>query len=67
MRAVPDLSVAQWRKSSYSSQEENTLCVEVAHNFPTLIPVRDSKTPHSTPLTFTPHAWQTFITATSSR
>ncbi|QNP72619.1 DUF397 domain-containing protein [Streptomyces roseirectus] len=64
MRVTPDLSGAQWRKSTYTGGEAGDNCVEVAHNIPHLIPVRDSKTPHTTPLTFTPHAWQTFITAT---
>ncbi|MFM9611101.1 DUF397 domain-containing protein [Streptomyces sp. V2] len=67
MRATPDLTGALWRKSTHSDAQPGGECVEVAHNIPNLIPVRDSKTPHATPLTFTPHAWQTFITATSSR
>ena len=36
-----DLSRAEWRKSSYSSQSGN--CVEVARNLPGLVVVRDSK------------------------
>ncbi|MHC5905256.1 DUF397 domain-containing protein [Streptomyces sp. S6] len=65
MRVTPDLTGAQWCKSTYSGgQDGSDNCVEVAHNIPHLIPVRDSKTPHTTPLTFTPHAWQTFLTAT---
>ena len=36
-----DLSRAEWRKSSYSSQSGN--CVEVALNLPGLVAVRDSK------------------------
>ena len=38
-----DLSRAEWRKSSYSSQDGN--CVEVARNLPGLVAVRDSKHP----------------------
>jgi len=38
-----DLSRAEWRKSSYSSQSGN--CVEVALNLPRLVAVRDSKQP----------------------
>ena len=38
-----DLSCAEWRKSSYSSQSGN--CVEVARNLPGLVAVRDSKEP----------------------
>ncbi|WP_416974294.1 DUF397 domain-containing protein [Streptomyces sp. 4F14] len=67
MRVTPDLTAAQWRKSTYSGGQDGDACVEVADNIPNLIPVRDSKTPHTTPLTFTPHAWQTFVTATSGR
>ena len=37
-----DLSRAEWRKSSYSSQSGN--CVEVALNLPGLVAVRDPKT-----------------------
>ena len=36
-----DLSRAEWRKSSYSSQSGN--CVEVARNLPGLVAVRDSR------------------------
>ena len=35
-----DLSRAEWRKSSFSSQSGN--CVEVARNLPGLVAVRDS-------------------------
>jgi Domain of unknown function (DUF397) len=38
-----DLSRAEWRKSSYSSQSGN--CVEVARNLSGLVAVRDSKHP----------------------
>jgi hypothetical protein len=38
-----DLSRAEWRKSSHSSQDGN--CVEVARNLPGLVAVRDSKEP----------------------
>jgi Domain of unknown function (DUF397) len=38
-----DLSRAEWRKSSYSSQDGN--CVEVARNLPGLVGVRDSENP----------------------
>ena len=34
-----DLSRAEWRKSSYSSQSGN--CVEVARNLPGLVAVRE--------------------------
>ena len=38
-----DLSRAEWRKSSYSSQSGN--CVEVARDLPGLVAVRDSEKP----------------------
>jgi hypothetical protein len=38
-----DLSRAEWRKSSYSSQDGN--CVEVARNLPGLVALRDSQAP----------------------
>jgi hypothetical protein len=54
-----DLSRAEWRKSSYSSQSGN--CVEVARNLPGLIAVRDSKTPDDAKLLVSEEAWQTFL------
>ncbi|MEV7788510.1 DUF397 domain-containing protein [Streptomyces sp. NPDC088106] len=37
-----DLSKAHWRKSTYSDGNGGS-CVEVAHDFPGVVPVRDSK------------------------
>jgi hypothetical protein len=54
-----DLSRAEWRKSSYSSQDGN--CVEVARNLPGLVAVRDSKAPDSAKLLVSLDAWQVFI------
>ena len=54
-----DLSRAEWRKSSYSSQSGN--CVEVAHNLPGLVAVRDSKAPAGTSLVVSQETWQVFI------
>lgn len=51
MNRTPDLSNACWRKSSYSDGGLNN-CVEVADNFPGLIPVRDSKAPTGPALVF---------------
>ncbi|WP_443333229.1 DUF397 domain-containing protein [Streptomyces sp. CB01249] len=45
MRATPDLSVAHWRKSGYSTGDSGSECAEVADGLDGLVPVRDSKTP----------------------
>ncbi|MEU2181919.1 DUF397 domain-containing protein [Streptomyces thermolilacinus] len=39
-----DLSSARWRKSSYSNGTGGE-CLEVADDFPGVLPVRDSKRP----------------------
>jgi hypothetical protein len=54
-----DLSRAQWRKSSYSSQSGN--CVEVASNLPGLVAVRDSKEPDGARLVVSTGAWQVLM------
>ncbi|MDT0544676.1 MULTISPECIES: DUF397 domain-containing protein [Streptomyces] len=61
MPTTPDLSVAAWRKSSYSNNNGGN-CVEVADNLPGLIPVRDSKNPDGPALIFPSRSWATFIT-----
>ncbi|MGW6600251.1 DUF397 domain-containing protein [Streptomyces sp. NPDC055036] len=53
----------RWFKSSYSSNGGN--CVEVAANLVVshgVVPVRDSKVPHVTALTFKASAWSSFVT-----
>ncbi|MFF7452973.1 DUF397 domain-containing protein [Kitasatospora sp. NPDC008115] len=61
-RTVPvDLIGAAWLKSSYSQNGGN--CVEVAPEFPGLVPVRDSKDPSGPALVFPSGAWQSFVTA----
>lgn len=55
-----DLSAAVWRKSSYSGSAPDN-CVEVAHNIPALVPVRDSKDAELPALAFGVTAWSTFI------
>ncbi|MET7568064.1 DUF397 domain-containing protein [Streptomyces sp. NPDC005492] len=58
-----DLSDALWSKSSYSNESGGN-CVEVAHNIPALVPVRDSKAvPHGPAVVLTASAWGPFITA----
>ncbi|MEV6114979.1 DUF397 domain-containing protein [Streptomyces sp. NPDC052109] len=58
MRNTPDHEVS-WRKSTYSTGGDN--CLEVADAHPTLIPVRDSKTPQGPRLVFRPTAWSAFV------
>ena len=53
-----DLSCAEWRKSSYSSQSGN--CLEVALNLPGLVAVRDSREPTGARLVVSMEAWQAF-------
>ncbi|MGP2436077.1 DUF397 domain-containing protein [Streptomyces sp. JW3] len=48
-----------WRASSYSGGQGN--CVEVADNFPALVPVRDSKRPGGATLVFSVSAWAAFV------
>ncbi|MEU1547960.1 DUF397 domain-containing protein [Nocardia sp. NPDC005745] len=56
-----DLSGATWFKSSFS--ESNGQCVEVAHLNDGTVGMRDSKNPTGPALTFTPTAWDTFLSA----
>jgi hypothetical protein len=54
-----DLSRAEWRKSSYSSQSGN--CVEVATNMPGTVAVRDSKHPEGPRLLIPATEWRAFV------
>ncbi|KPI24012.1 protein of unknown function DUF397 [Actinobacteria bacterium OV320] len=54
------LEVARWRKSTYSGGDGGN-CLEVADGHPTLVPVRDSKTPHGPRLVFRAEAWSAFV------
>jgi hypothetical protein len=54
-----DLSLAVWRKSSYSNGSGGN-CVEVARNLPGIVAVRDSKNRDGGTLVFTPDEWQAF-------
>ncbi|MGA5360057.1 DUF397 domain-containing protein [Streptomyces purpurascens] len=49
-----------WRKSSYSDGGANN-CLEVADNCPGIVPVRDSKLPHSPILVFGASPWASFL------
>ena len=58
--AEVDLSCAEWRKSSHSSQSGN--CVEVARNLPgPLVAVRDSKEPDGARLVVSSETWRVFM------
>ncbi|MFJ3893418.1 MULTISPECIES: DUF397 domain-containing protein [unclassified Streptomyces] len=58
-----DLSEALWLRSSYSNESGGN-CVEVAHNLPGLVPVRDSKAvPGGPALLLGASAWAPFIRA----
>jgi hypothetical protein len=58
---------AEWRKSSYSSDQGGE-CVEIAtRSDHAAVAVRDSKVPASPVLTLTPAAFTTFLTWTASR
>ncbi len=54
-----DLSRAEWRKSSYSSQDGN--CVEVARNLPGLVAIRDSQAPDEAKLVISQETWRVFL------
>jgi hypothetical protein len=59
--SAPDLSAATWRKSSYSDNSNPDSCIEVADDFPGLVPVRDSKDPQGPALVFPAAAWAAFV------
>ncbi|HEY9329547.1 MAG TPA: DUF397 domain-containing protein [Streptomyces sp.] len=55
---LPVLTAA-WRVSSYSGGQGE--CVEVGHNIPHLVPVRDSKRPAGPVIAFGSDAWRAFV------
>ncbi|MDT0321154.1 DUF397 domain-containing protein [Streptomyces millisiae] len=61
MRSL-DLSVATWRKSSYSNSDGGA-CLEVSDDFEGLVPVRDSKLPHGPALVFAAGGWSSFVSS----
>ncbi|MBO0655564.1 DUF397 domain-containing protein [Streptomyces triculaminicus] len=61
MSTAHDLSMANWRTSSYTNGDGG-MCVEIADNLPGIIPVRDTKTaPGGPALTFPTASWAAFI------
>ncbi|MFH8384176.1 DUF397 domain-containing protein [Kitasatospora sp. NPDC018058] len=58
------LNGAVWVKSSYSQNGGN--CIEVAPDFPGVMPVRDSKDPEGAVLLFPAEAWASFVAATAA-
>ncbi|MFB7996742.1 DUF397 domain-containing protein [Streptomyces sp. NPDC056002] len=56
----PDLTSATWHKSSYSGGSGGE-CLEVTHDHPGLVPVRDSKNPDGPKLVLRAEAWTAFI------
>lgn len=57
--STPDLSRAQWHKSSYSNGQAN--CVEVTTNLPGVMAVRDSKNPDGGVLRVSREDWRAFL------
>jgi hypothetical protein len=65
MSTTPDLSNAEWIKSTYSGGEGGQ-CIEVAPGIPGVMPVRDSKDPQGPSLVFPAEAWSAFVSAVRS-
>jgi hypothetical protein len=57
-----DLSVVNWRKSSYSNSDGGA-CLEVSDDFAAVVPVRDSKVPHGPLLVVPAGEWTSFVSA----
>ncbi|GGX67131.1 DUF397 domain-containing protein [Streptomyces hiroshimensis] len=54
------LAAVTWRKSTYGQAQID--CVEVSDDMPGVVPVRDSRRPSGSALTFGAPAWGSFIT-----
>ena len=67
MSRIPELSGAEWAKSSYSNTDGGD-CVEWAPAFAPggVIPVRDSKDPEGPALCFEATEWMSFVEALKS-
>ncbi|MFD7836966.1 DUF397 domain-containing protein [Streptomyces sp. NPDC059761] len=61
MRPI-DLSAATWHKSSRSSSGGGA-CLEVSHDFVTVVSVRDSKEVDGPVLVFPASGWSSFVAA----
>ncbi|WP_380283977.1 DUF397 domain-containing protein [Kitasatospora purpeofusca] len=59
-----NLADARWVKSRHSGNGGN--CVEIAPDFPGLVPVRDSKDPEGPALVFPASAWRAFVAGVQS-
>jgi hypothetical protein len=55
-----DLTRAEWRKSTKSGGNGGN-CVEVAHNLPQVVALRDSKNPHGPVLIISRDEWARFV------
>ncbi|MGW6414286.1 DUF397 domain-containing protein [Streptomyces sp. NPDC055055] len=55
-----DLTHAHWLKSSYSNGEGGN-CVEVSHDIPGVVPVRDSKVAGGPVVVVAAAAWSVFV------
>ncbi len=64
MSTTPDLSRAEWVRSSYTG-DGGVNCVEWAPTYinSNIVPVRDSKDPHGPALLFAPSVWASFVSA----
>lgn len=60
--AISGITGARWSKSSFSGGNEGQ-CVEFARTGNGTVPVRDSKSPHLTPLAFPAPSWSAFTSA----
>ncbi|MEU3730404.1 DUF397 domain-containing protein [Streptomyces sp. NPDC033538] len=60
--SVCGLSAVKWVKSSYSGANGGD-CIEIAPDFPAVVPVRDSKAPDGPALFVTRAAWSAFTSA----
>ncbi|MEU4653902.1 DUF397 domain-containing protein [Streptomyces sp. NPDC023723] len=56
-----DLRRAVWCKSSHSDAAQQ--CLEIAANYPGIVPVRDSKAPEGPALVFPRVSFAAFVTA----